>query len=50
MDEQYQAEQERENLSGADDFLAWMHEQSMRTEIRCDMDDDKNKELKDVQE
>jgi hypothetical protein len=24
MDEQYQAEQERENLSGADDYEAWI--------------------------
>ena len=47
MAEQYQEQQEQENLSGADLCEAWHHEQSMRAETLCDMDDNKSKGCSD---
>jgi len=44
MDEIAQQEDERENLSGYDDYEAWRHAQSMRHETLGDMDNSKDKE------
>ena len=44
MDEVFQDNQEQENLSGFDLAESWYHEESMRTETLCDMDDEAGKQ------